>query len=613
MELPEGSEQMLNTEHEPTLNQEQPATPAETSCDEVEENNQPQEEQVVTKQAILDRLEVMATADPTQVTAEDIARCKQQFYGRHNEELRQLRAAFVEAGNDPEAFVPPVDDDEEKMKQLLSVIKDNKAKLREEQEAARQANYERKLSIIKEIASLSDDTDNINRHHQRAKELQSEFKTVGEVPPQFETAVWKDYQEAVEHFYDQAKINKELYDYDLKKNLGEKQLLVEEANRLKDEPDVITAFRRLQELHAKWREIGPVPKEQREDIWNEFKDASAVINKRYQTFFEERKAREQEAETAKTALCEKIEALQYEGLKSYAEWDALTKTIIETQEEWKKLGFASRKVNTALFTRFRETCDKFFQAKGEFYKASKEEFAANLGLKTALCEEAEALKDSTDWNSTANKLVELQRRWKEIGPVGRRQSDAVWKRFQTACDYFFEQKKKVTGDVRKAEQANLKAKKELVARMQAMDVEESGLTGEQVFDAIRAAQAEWKEIGHVPYRDKEKVYEQFRKAVDALFARYDLRGQKSRMNNFEANIDNISSDQGKLAHERERLMRQYETRRAELQTYENNLGFLSSKSKTGNSMVREIERRVDKLKADLAEVSEKIKLIDAKL
>ena len=625
MELPEGSEKVIQATDEPTLNQEQPANAPEpatepvtgesasaASCDEATTNPTPEEE--VTKATILARLETLSTADPSEVSAEEIARCKQQFYGLHNEELRKQRAAFIEAGNAPEAFVPADDPDEERMKELLGVIKESKARLREQQDAQRQANYERKLEIIKEIASLSEDTDNINRHHQRARELQAEFRSIGEVPPQFETSVWKDYQEAVETFYDQVKINKELYDYDLKKNLGEKQLLVAEAISLKEEPDVITAFRRLQDLHNKWREIGPVPKEQREDLWSEFKDASAAINRRYQTYFEERKAREQENETAKTALCERIEALDFTAVKSFSEWDAMTKQIIDAQNEWKTLGFASRKANNALFNRFRATCDKFFAAKAEYYRTTKEEFSANLAAKTALCEEAEALKDSTDWRAATDKFVELQRRWKETGAVGRRQSDSIWKRFQTACDYFFDQKKKNAGAARRTEQANLKAKKELVGRMQALLANEENLSNEQIVEAVRTAQDEWKAIGHVPFRDKEKVYEQFRAAIDALYEKFDLRGHRQRMNKFEANIENLqSTDQQKLSRERERLMRALEGRRAELQTYQNNLGFLSSKSKDGNSMVREIERRVDRIKEDVADLTEKIKLIDSRL
>ncbi len=611
MELSEGSEAKVMAEVEPALNQAETAEQSTVVCDEVSETTTVAP--AVTKAEVIERLEELSQLDPAEVSTEEIARCKQQFYGLHNEELRAFKAEFVEAGNDPETFVPPVDEDEERMKQLLATIKERKARLREEQEAQRQANLERKQEIIRQIAELCTDTDNINRHHPRAKELQIEFRSIGDVPPQSETSIWKEYQDVVERFYDHSKINKELYDYDLKKNLGEKQLLVDEAKKLTEETDVITAFRRLQDLHMKWREIGPVPKEQREEIWNEFKDSSAIINKRYQAYFEARKAAEQENEEAKTALCEKIEALDFAGLSTFTAWDEMTKVILEAQEEWKKLGYASKKVNNALFARFRETCDKFFTAKAEFFRATKEARAAKIAAKVALIEEAEALKDSTDWKATTDKMIDLQRRWKESGALSHRQSDQLWKRFQTACDYFFEQKKKISGDTRNAEVANLRAKKEIIARLKALDTEDQALSAEEITAHVKAAQNEWKEIGHVPFRDKEKIYEQFRAAVDALYDHFNLRGQRNRISRFESNVESLSSDQSKLMREREKLMRTYEARKSELQTYENNLGFLSSKSKSGNSMVREIERRVERLKADLAELSEKVKVIDAKL
>lgn len=611
MELPEGSDVLQTTEIEPVLNQADAVDQTAASCDEAVTDNL--SVQPVTKADIIIRLEELAERDPAEVSPDDIARCKQQFYSLHNEEIRTLRSEFIEAGNNGDDFTLPADETEERMKELLTLIKERKARLREEQEAARQANYERKLAIIGEIAELCTDTDNINRHHVRAKELQAEFKAAGDVPPQYETTVWKQYQEVVERFYDHSKINKELYDYDLKKNLGEKQLLLDEANGLTSEADVITAFRRLQELHTKWREIGPVPREQRETIWNEFKDASAIINKRYQDYFEKRKAVEKENEDAKTALCERVEAVDFATMSTFSDWDETTKIFLEAQEAWKKLGYASKKVNNALFSRFRAACDKFFKAKADFYRSVKQERAERIAAKTALVEEAEALMSSTDWKVTSDKMIDLQKRWKEISGVGRQQTEALWKRFQTACDYFFEQKKKVNGEVRNTEMANLRAKKDLIARLKALDTEDSELSVEEISTQVKAAQAEWKEIGHVPFRDKTKLYEQFRAAIDALYEHFDLRGQHNRMVRFESNIASLSADQAKLMRERDKLMRAYEARKNDLHTYENNLGFLSSKSKSGDSMVREIERRVERLKADLAELSDKIKLLDSKL
>lgn len=612
MELLDDSLETRIDATQPALNQ---AETVETETSAAECDEKPTEElrhnsEPVTKEEIIATLRRLSEEDAENVSTEELARCKQQFYMLHNDELRRRHAEFVEAGNDPETFAPGLDPLEDEMKQLLAGIKERKAELRLRQEAQREENLTAKRRVIAEIITLTTDTDNINRHHQRCKELQAEFRTIGEVPPQNSTDIWKEYQEAVERFYDQAKINKELYDYDLKKNLSEKQLLIEEAKRLEAEPDIITAFRRLQNLHNKWREIGPVAKELREEVWNSFKDSSAIINRRYQTFFEERKARELENETAKTALCEQVESLDFSVLKTYAEWDEMTRRIIALQEDWRKLGFASKKVNNQLFARFRGVCDKFFAAKAEFYKSTKEEFARNLAAKTALCERAEALKESTDWRAASDEFVKLQRQWKEIGPVSRKQSDAIWKRFSEACDYFFEQKKKNNGDSRRAEQANLKTKKEMVAALRALDADGIEITPDEVLAKIRSTQAAWKEVGHVPFREKDKVYEQLRAAIDALYQRYDLRGQRGRMAAFETDIRDISGDASKINRERERLVRTYEQRRSELQTYENNLGFLTSKSKSGNSMVREIERRVQRLKDDIKELAEKIRLLD---
>jgi hypothetical protein len=479
-----------------------------------------------------------------------------------------------------------------------------------EQEAERKSNFEKKAKIIEEINTLAADTDNVNRTYPRFKELQQEFKTVGEVPPTEVTNQWKQFQDAVEAFYDQLKINKELRDYDFKKNLDTKQLLCTEAEKLANEADVIVAFKRLQELHDKWRETGPVAKEIREEIWSKFKDASAVINKKYQAYFEERKAREQENEDAKTAICERIEALDFASLKSFVAWDEMTKTILAAQEDWKKVGFASKKMNNALFARFRETCDKFFEMKATYFKNIKDDFAANLEKKIALCEKAEALKDSTDWKKATDEFVALQKEWKTIGAVAKKHSDVVWKRFLAACDYFFEEKKKKTSGVRQTEQANLKAKKEIIAKLGEITAE---TPREEAINQVKELMAQWQQVGHVPYRDKDKVYEAYRAKVNELYKLLDMRGSQARMNNFEESINGMSGDENKLYRERERLMRAYEQKRNELSTYENNLGFFNSKSKSGDSMLRELERKIQRIKEDLATLEQKIKVIDSHL
>lgn len=564
----------------------------------------------LTKEVIVNQASELAEKPAEEVGRDEVARLKQQFYAIRKIELEKEKAEFLEKGNEEAAFAAKVDEVEEKFKEILNIIKEKKATLLAQQEAERQANYEKKVKIIEEITSLAADTDNVNRTYPRFKELQQEFKTVGEVPPTVATEQWKQYQDAVESFYDQLKVNKELRDYDFKKNLDTKQLLCSEAEKLADETDVIVAFKRLQELHDKWRETGPVAKEIREEIWSRFKDASAIVNKKYQSFFEERKAREQENETAKTAICERIEALDFESLKSFSAWDEMTKTILAAQEDWKKLGFASKKMNNALFARFRATCDKFFEMKATYFKTIKDDLTSNLEKKIALCEKAEALKDSTDWKKTTDEFIALQKEWKTIGAVAKKHSDAVWKRFLAACDYFFEEKKKNTSSTRQVEQANLKQKKEIIAKLGAITED---VARDEAVKQVKELMAQWQQVGHVPYRDKDKVYEAYRAKVDELYKRLDMRGAQARMANFEESVSGMSGDENKLYRERERLMRSYEQKRNELNTYENNMGFFNSKSKSGDSMLRELERKIQRIKEDLATLEQKIKVIDSHL
>ena len=564
-----------------------------------------------TKESILAALKLLSEKEPAEITNEEVSRLKQQFYAIRNEEQRNEREAFVEAGNQPEAFQPTTDETEEAFKAILATVKEKKAEQRAAIEAEQQKNYERKKEIIDKIIEMGSDVDNANRFFQQVRDLQNEFKEIGEVPAPVAADLWKSYQDAVEKFYDQLKINKELRDYDFKKNLSEKELLVAEADKLRAEEDVITAFRRLQELHEQWRSIGPVPKDVREEIWGRFKDISAEINKRYQTFFEERKARERENELAKEALCERIESYEFDKLSTYAAWDEMTKLIIAAQEDWKKIGYASRKSNNALFTRFRETCDKFFAAKAEFFRGMKDTLSRNLEKKIALCERAEALKDSTEWRKTADELAALQKEWKTIGAVAKKHSDQVWRRFLAACDYFFEQKKKNNSGTRRTERANLEQKNEIIDKLKALDLETLGR--ENAIKAVKDLQAEWQSVGHVPFSEKDNIYEAYRAVVNELYQKLDISQRGSRMASFENTINEIGNDENRLYRERERLMRVYEQRRSELQTYENNMGFLSAKSKNAGSMLKDMERRMQRLKDDIADLEKKIAVIDSKL
>lgn len=592
-----------------TVDGRDPEATAEEEMAEGEEY-QAETDSEITKDSLLAAVKILSDKSPADFPSDELRRLRQQYNTLRRNEIDSERAAWIEAGNDAGDFTETADEAGAEILALLNAIKERKTAYAAEQEVQRAENLRRKNEIVDAIIALAEDTDNVNRTFPRYRELQDEFNAVGDVPPTDETAVWKRFQEARERYSDNLKINKELRDYDFKKNLDTKLLLLNEAESLVSEADVITAYRRLQELHIKWRQIGPVAKEIREEIWDRFKNASAEINKRYQAHFEARKAREAENEAGKTALCERIEALDLATLKTFNAWDEATKTVIEAQNDWKKLGFASRKMNNRLFARFRECCDKFFAAKAEFFKNTRDEFARNLAAKTALAERAEALKDSTDWRTATDEFIAMQKEWKTIGTVAKKHSEAVWQRFLSACDYFFEQKKKATSGVRRSENANLKAKRDIITRLGEINEE---MPREEALARLRALQDEWQQVGHVPFKEKDKVYEDYRTKINALRDALDIRGNRARMDRFETAVSEIENDGNKLYRERERLLRNAEAKRNEIRTYENNLGFLSSKSKNGDSMVREFQRKIDRIKADLAMIDEKVRLIDSKL
>ncbi len=566
----------------------------------------------LSKEEIVGALEKLAALDAEAIQTDEVARLKQQFYQFRNEEVKTEREAYEAVeGNNPEDFTPSSDPVEENVKALLSTIKEKKAAQRAEIEARLQANYDRKKAIVEKLREMSEDTDNVNRLFPTVRDMQNEFKEIGDVPQQVAAELWKSYQDAVEQFYDQLKINKELRDYDFKKNLSEKEALIADAEKLREEEDVIVAFRRLQELHDQWRAIGPVSKEVREEIWGRFKSISTEINKKYQDFFVERKAREKENEEAKTAICERLEALDFSNLSTYAAWDAMTSEFLKAQEDWKKLGYASRKANNALFARFRGLCDSFFAAKAAFFKEMKDVLAKNLERKIALCERAEALKDSTDWRATADELSAMQKEWKTIGAVAKKHSDQVWHRFLAACDYFFEQKKKNTSGTRRNERANLEQKQEIIEKLRSLG--EADTPREEAVKQLKDLQAEWQSVGHVPFAEKDKIYESYRGVVNSLYEKFDLSRRGARMESFENSLNEMGGDHNRLIRERERLLRVYEQRRSEILTYENNMGFLSAKSKNADSMLRDMQRRMQRLRDDLADLETKIKSIDSKL
>lgn len=562
----------------------------------------------MTKEEMVDALkEIVAAGDME--AHKDVAALKQAFYILHNKQLAEELDAFVSAGNSPETFSATPDENEAVFKTLLADFREKRNAFLEEKEEARRKNLEEKNRIIEELKTLAEDIDNINVHFPKFQQLQQDFKAVGEVPAGADNDIWKAYQSVVELFYDRLKMNKELRDLDFKKNLELKNALIEKAKELTEEPDPIDAFKRLQTLHEQWREIGPVAREIREEIWSQFKELSTVINKRHQDFFQARKASEQANEDAKTALCEKAEAVDMASLKSFADWDKVTKEIIEMQAEWKGIGYASKKMNTLLFNRFRKTCDDFFTSKAEYFKKTKEEFRDNLAKKEALCEKAEALKDRYEDRAAYDEMVALQKEWRTVGVVRRKQGDEVWKRFCAAVDAFHDARKKLLNGRRDEETENLKAKKAVIEKLSAISEEAER---KDVIGTIRELQAEWQKIGHVPFKQKDAINAEYREQLDRLYGAFDLRESRQRMRRFEGEVKKMEGDGNKLGKERDRLVRAMEARQAELKTIENNLGFFNIKSSAGNSLLKDMERKIQKIKEDISQIKEKIALLDKK-
>lgn len=532
---------------------------------------------------------------------------KMLYYRFHNADVASAREKFIEEGGKAEDFMPAPDMDEENFKAQLSLIREMRNKAAEALEAEKQQNLKRKQEIIERIKALAATPEDADKGYNEVKELQAEWKELKAVPAENATELWKNYQLYTEQFYDQLRLNHEMRAYDFKKNLEIKTHLCEAAEKLADVEDPISAFHQLQKLHQEYRETGPVAKELRDEIWKRFKDASTVINKRHQDHFEAIKAKEEENLAKKTELCQQVEALEFDGLKTYAQWEEMTKQVLAIQAEWKTVGFTPRKVNAEIFERFRMACDRFFQAKTAYFKANREKLNANLTAKNALIEKAEALKDSTDWGTTTNKFVELQKEWKAIGPVAHKVSDAIWKRFNDACNYFFEQKNAANAGQRKEEEANLELKKSVIAELEKL-VENAS---DDLLKSVRELQARWNEIGHVPYSKKEKMYRRYRELCDKIYDTLHETAGRRRMDNFRKNV----ADKGgsELTRERSRLQNALENKKQEIQNYETNLTFFRSSSKKGNSLVADIEKKVERLKEDLNEIVEKIKAVNEQI
>lgn len=528
---------------------------------------------------------------------------KLNFYKLHRAAHEAALAAWVEAGNEAEAFVPERDSLEDEYKEVMGVIKQKRNALLEQQEAEREENLQKKLAIIERLKTISEGIIDSNAYNE-VKQIQQEWKEIKNVPAGRVNELWKSYQLYMEKFYDLLKLNNEFREYDFKKNLEIKTRLCEEAEKLAEEKDVVAAFRQLQKLHQEYRETGPVAKDLREELWVRFKNASTEVNKRHQSHFEAIKEAEQNNLDQKTVICEIVEGMELDQLTGFAQWEEKTKEVLALQAKWKTIGFAPQKMNVKIFERFRQACDVFFSRKAEYFRQFRDSMNENLEKKKALCEQAEALKDSTDWKETADKLTKLQKEWKTIGAVPHKQSDTVWKRFIAACDYFFEQKGKATSSQRSVEVENLAKKRDIIARLTALN---EGETADGVEREVRALVKEWNTVGHVPFKEKDKVYKEYRTVVDALFDKFNISASQKNLNKFRSNL---AGGGNSLAREREKLMRSYEMKKNEIQTYENNIGFLTTSSKKGNSLVAEMNRKVEKLKADLQLIVDKIKVID---
>lgn len=566
----------------------------------------------LTKDEIIEKLKNL-TAQTEIPSRAEVESLKQAFYKLRSAAIEEQKAEFIEAGNDAEAFVPAPDPSEDVLKTFLSELKEKRANQAAAEENLKEENYNKKLQIIESIKNLTESSDDFNKLYKEFKDLQQGWNDVTSVPQSKEKELWKSYQIYTEKFYDLIKINNEFRDYDFKKNLELKNAICESVEKLIDDTDSVSAFHQLQNFHQQWREIGPVARELREEIWTRFKNASTAINKKYQTHFESLKGREEENLVEKTAICEALKNIDYSTLTSFKEWDEKSKEVIELQAKWKTIGFVPKKVNNQIFEEFRSLCDAFFEKKSEFFKGVRGEMDENLDKKRALTEQAKALKDSTDWKSTTDKLIAIQKEWKTIGPVPRKYSDAIWKEFVTACDYFFEQKKKNESSQKSEELDNLAAKKEIIEKIKNVD---QSLDPSELIAKVRELADEWHKIGFVPFKEKDKIYKEFHQAVDAHYDRLKVDKTERRFESFKSNIKDISKQDNPkraLYRERDHLMHQYNKVKSDLQTYENNMNFLSISSKGASGLLKDVNNKIEKLKEEMELLVKKIEALDENL
>ena len=614
--LNQGTEEVKQSETtaEQTVNEaETTAETAQETATAAADNQQLREEDTLankvynSKKEIVERVKTIADSEEIPEKAE-IDHLKTSFYRLHVAEREAQQKAYLEAGGEPEKYQVMPDEEEEAFKAAMAVIKEKRQKAFLEQEDLKQENLKKKEAIIEKIKTMATTPEEANSNFQEFKVLQQEWKTIKPVPAEKVNELWRNYQLYVEQYYDLLNLNREAREYDFKKNLEKKTQLCEAAEKLADESDVISAFHQLQDLHQEYRETGPVEKELREQVWQRFKAASTVINKRHQQHFEEIRAEEEENLVKKTALCEKIEDIVKQERKNTGDWDSQSKEIIALQQEWKTIGFTPQKMNTKIFERFRAACDEFFTKKGEYFKELKEKYAENAKRKQELVEKAQALKDSTDWKKTSDKLIALQKEWKTIGMVPKRLGDQLWEDFLAACNHFFEARNAVHADERNEERENLAKKNEIIEKLK--QLAEGAV--ENLQEEMRKLTDEFNSIGHVPFKEKDKMFKEYHETLDKLYKTLNIKASRRRMDNFRNNLKKVAQrGENAIDNERGRLMRRFEQLKQEINTYENNLGFLNISSKKGNSLIDDMNRRVQKLKDELAETKQKIKTIDA--
>lgn len=585
---------------------ESPAEAISEATDTIEQKADLRRYHSMTREQLVQALRDILGADEMNAH-KDVQAIKQAFFVVKERENKELLEKFVEEGNDPATFEAPADAEENELKELLANFRERRAAFLEKEENDRKANFEAKRKVLEQLKAITEDIDNVNLKFTDFQKLQNEFKGIGEIPPGTENDLWKEYQEVTEIFYDRLKMNKELRDLDFRKNLEIKRRLCDEAKTLTESEDRLAAFRRLQSIHAEWRETGPVARELRESLWEEFKAASTLINRRHQEFFEARKAEERANEEKKLQLCEEAETIDFSAIDTPKAWDEATSRILDIQKRWKETGMASRKSNTELMGRFRRYCDLFFERKSAFFTALKEQQNTALGKKKDLVARAEALAQEENLNKAVEAVKKMRVEWKESGHVSSRISDTLWERFNKACDDVFERRRAADSGKREEEEANLTAKRELIEKIKQIPLDGDRNTA---ITEVRALQDEWGTIGFVPFRQKEKIYQEYKAACDAIYDAYKGRERQERARNFERRVKELKGDGNKLFSERERLLRAYDQKRGQLQTYENNMGFFNVKTSAGSSMLKELERKISHIKEEMKELEEKIKVLD---